>query len=94
MGYQRQMSDRFYEATQVIMDGRLSRIFNGPRVQGRSTRIRLDQNPQIVEAVVSGSRKGYSPKQIARGLNISASSVLKVKNLFRDRWEGVNEENA
>ncbi len=75
------------------MDGRLSRIFSGPRIKGASTRARFDQNPVIVEAVIAGSRRGHSPKQIARGLNISASSVQKVKNLFRDRWEGVSKES-
>lgn len=88
------MSDKFFEATRVVMDGRLSRMFAGPRVKGSSTRTRFDQNPLIVEAVIAGSRKGHSPKQIARRLNISASSVQKVKNLFRDRWEGINEEIA
>lgn len=88
------MSDKFYEATRVVMDGRLSRIFTGPRPKGRSTRARFDQNPVIVEAVIAGSRKGHSSKQISRGLGISASAVTKVKNLFRDRWEGISEEKA
>lgn len=87
------MSVKFYESTRVVVDGRLSRIFAGPRIKGRSTRKRLDQDPTVIEAVVAGSRKGHSPKQIARGLNISPSSVLKVKNLFRDRWEGWSEES-
>jgi len=42
---------------------------------------------------VADSRKGHSPKQIARKLGISASSVTKVKNLFRERWEGFEEQN-
>ena len=88
------MSDRFYEATRVVMDGRLGRIFTGPRVKGASTRIRLDQDPRIIEGVVSGSRKGQSPQQIANALGISSSSVLKVKALFRSRWQGYIEEKT
>lgn len=88
------MSDKFFQATRVVMDGRLSRIFSGPRAKGRSTRPRVDQNPLIVEAVVTGSRNGHSLDQMAQGLNISTSSVQKVKNLFRSRWEGVNKEIA
>lgn len=86
------MSDRFFEATRVVMDGRLGRIFTGPRVKGASTRMRLDQDPRIVEGIVSGSRKGHSPQQIASRLGISSSSVLKVKGLYRSRWEGYIEE--
>lgn len=88
------MSDRFFEATRVVMDGRLGRMFTGPRVKGASTRIRLDQDPRIIEGVVDGSRKGQSPQQIANALGISPSSVLKVKALFRERWQGYIEENA
>lgn len=86
------MSDKFYKATQVIMDGRLSRIFTGPRAKGASSRTRLDQDPKIVEGVVMGSRRGQSPQQIASRLGISSSSVLKVKGLYRSRWEGYIEE--
>ena len=87
------MSDLFFESTRVVMDGRLSRMFSGPRDKGRSTRTRFDQDPLIVEAVISGSRKGHSPRQIANKLGLSTSSVQKVKNIFRDRWEGVRHEN-
>lgn len=75
------------------MDGRLSRMFSGPRIKGASTRARFDQNPVIVEAVIAGSRTGLSPQQISNRLGISASSVQKVKNLFRDRWEGLSKES-
>ena len=86
------MSDKFYEATQVIMDGRLSRMFTGTRVKGASTKKRCDQDPRIIDAVVQGSRLGKHPKQIASELDISYSSVMTVKNLFRSRWEGVAKE--
>lgn len=88
------MSDLFYKATRVVMDGRLGRMFTGPRAKGASTRIRLDQDPRIVEGIVSGSRKGHSPQQIANRLGISPSSVIKVRGLFRDRWAGYMEEQA
>ena len=82
------MSDVFFQATRVVMDGRLSRIFTGPRAKGASTRLRLDQDEEVVNTIVADSRKGHSPQQIARKLDISPSSVTKVKNIFRDRWEG------
>ena len=85
------MSDMFYQATRVVVDGRLSRIFTGPRAKGASTRLRLDQDEEVVNTIVADSRKGHSPQQIARKLDISPSSVTKVKNLFRDRWEGFEE---
>ena len=88
------MSDIFYQATRVVMDGRLGRMFTGPRAKGASTRIRLDQDPEIVEGIVSGSRKGQSPQQIANALGISPSSVIKVRGLFRARWSGYSEEQA
>ena len=86
------MSDMFYQATRVVIDGRPSRMFTGPRPKGKSTRTRLDQDVQVVDTIVADSRKGHSPKQIARKLGISASSVTKVKNLFRERWEGFEEQ--
>jgi DNA-binding NarL/FixJ family response regulator len=85
------MSDIFYQATRVVIDGRLSRIFTGPRAKGASTRLRLDQDEEVVDTIVIDSRKGHSPQQIASKLGISPSSVTKVKNIFRERWEGFEE---
>lgn len=85
------MSDMFYQATRVVIDGRLSRIFTGTRPKGQSTRTRLDQDEQVVDTIVADSRKGHSPKMIGRKLGISASSVTKIKNIYRDRWEGFEE---
>lgn len=84
----------FYQATRVVIDGRLSRIFTGPRAKGASTRLRLDQDEEVVNTIVADSRKGHSPQQIARKLDISASSVTKVKNIFRERWEGFEENTG
>lgn len=83
------MSDIFYQATRVVIDGRLLRIFNGPRFKGAAAR--LDQNEEVVSTIVGDSRRGDSPKQIARKLGIAPSTVTKIKNIFRERWEGFEE---
>jgi len=84
------MSDIFYQATRVVIDGRLLRIFNGPRSKG-ATGLRLDQNEEIVSTIVGDTRKGKSAKQIARKLGIAPSTVTKIKDIFRERWEGFKE---
>lgn len=88
------MSDEFFEATRVVMDGRLGRMFTGPRAKNERPSMRFDQDPRIVEGVITGSRLGRHPNQIASDLNISYSSVMKVRNLFRSRWEGVVREKT
>lgn len=84
------MSDMFYQATRVVIDGRLLQIFNGPRSNG-ATALRLDQNEEIVSTIVGDTRKGDSAKQIARKLGIAPSTVTKIKDIFRERWEGFKE---
>lgn len=84
------MSDMFYQATRVVIDGRLLRIFNGPCLKG-STALRLDQNEEVVSTIVGDTRKGDTAKQIARKLGIAPSTVTKIKNIFRERWEGFKE---
>ena len=76
------------------MDGRLGRMFTGPRAKGASAQPRLDQDPRIVDGVIEGSRKGHSPQRIANRLGISPSSVTKIKAMFRARWEGFMEDIA
>jgi hypothetical protein len=80
------MSNLFYEATRVFMDGRLDRMFSAPVGRGRSAHGRLDQNPQIVKGVITASRRGESVQNIAKRVGISTSSVIKVRRLYRDQW--------
>lgn len=84
------MSNLFYQATRVAVDGRLLRIFNGSCLNG-SKPLRLDQNEEVVNTIVGDSRRGDSSKQIARKLGIAPSTVTKIKDIFRERWEGFKE---
>lgn len=79
------MSDKFYESTRVMVDGRLSNIFVGPRAKGATTRLRLDRNQKVVDTVVSMTREGHKTADIAYKLGISSSSVLHLKRLFAER---------
>ncbi len=81
------MSTLFYEATRVVMDGRLSRMFRGVRAKGEHAGGTIDQNLKVVEAVVAGYQLGKSTLDIAESLNISRSSVEKIKGLNRDRCQ-------
>lgn len=79
------MSDKFYEATRVSVDGRLMKRFRGVRPKGQSSKIRLDQDIKVVDTVVNMTREGHKTADIAYKLGISSSSVLHLKRIFVER---------
>ena len=79
------MSDKFYEATRVAVDGRLLERFRGARPKGQTTKLRLDQDVKVVETVVNMTREGHKTADIAYRLGISSSSVLQLKRIYAER---------
>lgn len=79
------MSDKFYEATRVAVDGRLMKRFRGVRPKGQSSRVRLDQDVKVVETIVRMTREGAQAREIAEVLDVSPSSIHKIKREFREQ---------
>jgi len=77
------MSDKFYEATRVAVDGRLLKMFRGVRPKGQPSRIRLDQDIKVVETIVRMTKAGAMAREIAEVLDVSPSSVHKIRREFR-----------
>ena len=79
------MSDKFYEATRVAVDGRLMKRFRGVRPKGQSSRVRLDQDVKVVETIVRMTSEGAQALEIAEVLDVSPSSIHKIKREFREQ---------
>ena len=79
------MSDKFYEATRVAVDGRLMKRFRGVRPKGQSSRVRLDQDVKVVETIVRMTSEGAQAREIAEVLDVSPSSIHKIKREFREQ---------
>lgn len=69
----------------MAVDGRLLKKFRGVRPRGQTTRLRLDEDVEVVETVVGMTRGGAKTAEIAEALNLSPSAVNKLKREFRER---------
>jgi len=78
------MSDKFYAATRVMLDGRLLKLLDGSEVDN----LPFWRDPKIVDAIVDGAKNNVSNEEIGLGIGVSKSEVGRIKRIYRSRWEG------